>query len=106
MRHRVTERAGRLQAYAPVAKESAVTLRAMNFGMKETDGYGHQASGHPDDMPVWLEIDAPEEGIDLAQAQLRHVAVECRCDGDDTLYLWGSIEDDLEEYAETQADNQ
>ena len=35
---------------------------------------------------------------DLAQAFLRHTSVEARCDEVDRLYLWGSYEDDVEEF--------
>lgn len=59
--------------------------------------------GHPDDMEVMLEIDAVEDMADLAQANLRQAAVECRCDEADVFYLWGSIEDDNEEHAESEA---
>ncbi len=59
-------------------------------------------AGHPDDMPVLLEIDAPESGTDLAQAFLRLASVEARCDEVDRLYLWGSYEDDVEMLEEAE----
>ena len=53
-------------------------------------------AGLPDDMPVSLEVSEPEDGTDIAQAFLRMANVETRCDEVDRLYLWGSIEDDIE----------
>jgi hypothetical protein len=52
-----------------------------------------------DDMPVSLEIDVDAgEAGDFAQAFLRSAHVEARCDEVDRLYLWGSYEEDVEEF--------
>jgi hypothetical protein len=53
-------------------------------------------AGVPDDMPVSLEIADLEEGADLAQAFLRGISVESRCDEVERAYLSGSYEDDVE----------
>lgn len=55
-------------------------------------------AGCPDDLVVSLEIAEPEDGTDLAQAFLRGMSVEARCDEIDRLYLWGSYEEDAEEF--------
>lgn len=61
-------------------------------------------AGLPDDMPVSLEIAEPERDTDLAQAFLRSAHVEARCDEIDRLYLWGSYEEDYEEFQAAEDD--
>ena len=72
-----------------------------NFQDKLTVGDLRKAlEGHPDDMPVVIEIASPEANTDLAQAHVRAASVECRCDEEDRFYIYGDVEEDDAEFSD------
>jgi hypothetical protein len=53
--------------------------------------------GLPDDAPAIVEVEINDDRDDLVQVGLRLATLEARCDEIDTLYLWGSVGEDVEE---------